>query len=77
MLPIIQFCVIVESVQSTLTYRLYPTSSQEQRLFHYFQVGRTLYNHSLEQRIQHYKEIGKTLSLYDQILLIDVLEHSK
>ena len=52
-----------------MTYRLYPTPSQQSRLFHYLYVGRTLYNHALEQRIACYKDKdSKSLSFIDQTM---------
>ena len=56
-----------------IIYSLYPNSGQASRLFHYLQVGRSLYNHSLEQRIAFYKEEGKTLSNYDQTADLTIL----
>lgn len=57
---------ILTFVLRTFTYRLYPTPSQESRLFHFLDVGRRFYNHALEQRIRFYKETGGSLSQYDQ-----------
>ena len=50
----------------TITYALYPSPGQENRLFHFLHVGRRLYNHALEQRIRYYKETAKSLTNYDQ-----------
>ena len=53
-------------VLRTISCRLYPTPAQEARFYHYLNVTRILYNHSLEQRIRYYKDTGKSLSLYSQ-----------
>ncbi len=52
----------------TLTSRLYPTPSQEERLRHYLEVGRTLYNAALEQRREFYEDEGKGLTFYSQTI---------
>lgn len=56
-----------------MSYYLLPTPTQSARLFHFLQVGRKLYNHSLEQRIKYYRETGESLSKYTQTADLTIL----
>ena len=49
-----------------LTYRLYPTATQAERLEEMRGLHQRLYNTALEERIRVYKETGKGLSFADQ-----------
>lgn len=49
-----------------LTYRMYPSPAQEQKLLWMKGAHKDLYNGLLEQRITRYKRFGESLSRYDQ-----------
>jgi len=49
-----------------VTYRLYPSASQAERLEEMLGLHRRLYNTALEERIRVYLETSKSLSFADQ-----------
>lgn len=52
--------------QRKVTYRLYPSISQQKSLENMLGVHQRLYNKALEQRIKAYQENKYSLSFYDQ-----------
>lgn len=52
--------------QRKVTYKLYPTSTQQKNLENMLGVHQRLYNKALEQRIKIYQESKISLSFYDQ-----------
>lgn len=52
--------------QRKVTYKLYPTPTQQKNLENMLGVHQRLYNKALEQRINAYQENKRSLSFYDQ-----------
>jgi putative transposase len=52
--------------QRKITYRMYPTASEIEKLLEHLGLHQRLYNTALEERIAHYKETGKSLSYNKQ-----------
>jgi putative transposase len=59
-----------------ITYRLYPTKQQEERLLEVLGFHQRVYNKALEERIRVYQEEGKSLSFADQCKVLTQWRHS-
>jgi putative transposase len=53
-----------------VTYRLYPNTSQEKRLYEVLIIHQRIYNEALEARIKAYRDENRTLSFADQCKML-------
>lgn len=60
-----------------VTYKLYPSKSQEEKLEHILGVHQRLYNSALEQRINTYAESKQSISFYDQCKELTIWRKNK
>jgi putative transposase len=56
----------MELVKRKVTYRIYPSTKQANKMVEIMRLHQRLYNAALEQRIDAYRRCGKTLNYYDQ-----------
>jgi len=56
----------MEQVKRKVTYRIYPSTKQANKMVEIMRLHQRLYNAALEQRIDAYRRCGKSLNYYDQ-----------
>jgi putative transposase len=56
----------MDLVKRKVTYRIYPSVKQANKIVEIMRLHQRLYNAALEQRIDAYRRFGKTLNYYDQ-----------
>ena len=56
----------MEQVKRKVTYRIYPSTKQANKMVEIMRLHQRLYNAALEQRIDAYRRCDKSLNYYDQ-----------
>ena len=56
----------MEQVKRKVTYRIYPSTKQANKMVEIMRLHQRLYNAALEQRVDAYRRCGKSLNYYDQ-----------
>lgn len=56
----------MDQVKRKVTYRIYPSTKQANKMVEIMRLHQRLYNAALEQRIDAYRRCGKSLNYYDQ-----------
>ena len=54
------------SITRRVTFRLYPTASQNEKLHYWRRLHKDLYNACVSHRITQYKQFGKSINYFDQ-----------
>ena len=54
------------SITRRITFRLYPSASQNEKLHYWRKLHKLLYNACVSHRITQYKQFGKSINYFDQ-----------
>lgn len=67
-------CTMIEIINKTYRFRIYPNASQKELLSKHFGCSRFVYNYFLNQRQEQYKENGKSDNYYAQAKVLTELK---